>query len=277
MRKLTKPIEDVGDVLITCISNYTDIDLKNRLEDKKDIIKQASDEFEDASINNSLHTIASSDRVGHDVTTKEMTNLYANKFVKKPGRPIYEKIRSSAINDRCPLCGLRMVSTLDHHLPKAEYPALAITPINLIPACSDCNKTKLMAMPTKAEEETLHPYFDDVESDLWLYAEVIESSPAAFRFFVNPPTIWDALIGVRVENHFDVFELNKLYVSHAAEELTNIRRNLIDLYSKTGSIGVRAHLQDQANSRRAAYINSWQTSLYQAMADSNWFCDGGFR
>lgn len=277
MRKLTKPIEDVGDVLIECISNYTDLDLKNRLEDKKTLIEDASEEFENATINVSLHTIESTDGVGLDVTTKEMTNLYDHKFVKKPGRPIYEKLRSAAINDRCPLCGLRMVSTLDHHLPKADYPALAITPINLIPACSDCNKTKLKAVPTKAEEETLHPYFDDVESDLWLYAEVIESSPAAFRFFVNPPAIWDGLKGDRVQNHFDVFKLNKLYVSHAAEELTNIRKNLIDLYSKTGSIGVRSHLQDQANSRRAAFINSWQTSIYQAMADSNWFCDGGFK
>src|SRR5262245_19880217 len=80
----------------------------------------------------------------------EMVAVYDNRLVKKtaPGRRIYDKIFTSAPNDKCPLCGHRNVKTLDHYLPKALFPALTVTPINLIPACSDCNKAKLSTAPT---------------------------------------------------------------------------------------------------------------------------------
>ncbi len=243
------------------------------------MIEAATLAFETAAINNSLHIIKSSIGVGADVSTDEMVKVYNDKFAKEkqPGRPIYEKLRSASENDLCPLCAQRDVGSLDHYLPKADFPILAITPINLVPACISCNKIKLKISSSKAEEQTLHPYFDDVESELWLKSEVQETLPASFKFFVDPPSHWDAIKKSRVKYHFKLFKLAKLYTSNAAGELGNIRQYLINLHTKAGVDGVQAHLQEQVDSRYADHINSWQTSIYQAMASSSWFCNGGFR
>jgi hypothetical protein len=40
---------------------------------------------------------------------------------------------------------------------KSPLPALAVALLNLVPACSDCNKAKLASVPTSAEEVGLHP------------------------------------------------------------------------------------------------------------------------
>jgi hypothetical protein len=68
-----------------------------------------------------------------------------------------------------------------------------------------------------------------------------------------------------------------LYSTQAAVELVQIYFRLIRLYDVSGSPGVRQYLLEDAESRSNANFNSWQTAMYKAMAEDNWFCDGGFR
>jgi hypothetical protein len=161
-------------------------------------------------------------------------------------------------------------------LPKAHYPALAVLPDNLVPACADCNKTKGDGLVTDAADQFLHPYFDAIENDLWLRAEVLETSPAAMRFFVECPLHWDALTGERVRRHFGRLALGKLYASQAAQELVNIRYQLSLLNERAGAAGVRQFLAETYASRTHARINAWQTAFYAALRESDWYCNGGF-
>ncbi|MCT4625692.1 hypothetical protein [Halodesulfovibrio sp.] len=64
--------------------------------------------------------------------------------------------------DSCPMCGSFHSSTLDHLLPKENYPLWSIYSKNLVPACQ-CNSKRgetLLGNRTKGER-VLHPYFDE--------------------------------------------------------------------------------------------------------------------
>src|SRR5690606_34072146 len=106
--------------------------------------------------------------VGRVVSAEEMCSLYARMSrPKAAGRRYYNLIRSAPLHGQCPLCGHRQVATLDHYLPKSEFPAFAVLPLNLIPACRDCNSAKLARVVLSANEQTLHPYYDDVDGEQW--------------------------------------------------------------------------------------------------------------
>jgi hypothetical protein len=126
------------------------------------------------------------------------------------------------------------------------------------------------------EEETLHPYFDNIEDDPWLCARVIETQPAALAFYVEAPENWPDTLKSRVRHHFTMMKLAPLYGTHAAVELANIEFYLSELFQHRGADGVREHLEEQALSRYQAQVNSWQTATYQALAESDWLCNGGF-
>jgi len=278
VRKLGKPVDDPENVFLTCISRVRDPALKARLLSVKTDVKAASDEFEAAASTATLHLLLPQANVGA-VSKDEMSDVYTIRMAKKgtPGRPIYDRLMSAPAHGRCPLCGQGKVSTLDHHLPKEHFPALVVTPINLVPACADCNKVKTNNIPRSQKEQTLHPYFDDVQGDLWLHAEVVEGVPASIRFFVQAPAVWDALMADRVRYHFEIFKLGALYGSYAAEELVNIQYSLGKIFPHAGAAGVSAHLMDQKETYGAAHMNSWQTAMYGALAASDWFCEGGFQ
>jgi hypothetical protein len=214
-----------------------------------------------------------------EVTIKEMKDVYTNFFVPKAslGRFLYDKILALPHNSKCPYCFHRQVSTIDHYLPKAYYPLLSIVPYNLVPSCKDCNTGMLSQHATQASEEMLHPYYDNIESELWLKAEVIQTSPVSVSYYVDCPGSWNDLLKKRVKFHFNTLELNLLYSLEAANELNNIRYLLQNEYDIGGQMGVRQHISEQANSRRRNHINSWQTAFYTALENDGWFCDGGFK
>lgn len=278
MRKLDKPNDNAGDVYQTCIDIVKNKSLKARLRSIKPDIEAAAVAYDTAASAVSLFMLPQVDNVGR-VSKAEMSDIYEYRMVKQgtPGRLIYDRLLAAPLHGRCPLCGQRLVSTLDHYLPRVSYPTLAVMPVNLIPACADCNKIKHHFTPATANEQTLHPYYDDVENDLWLRAEVLEQSPAAIRYFVVTPHGWNATKAARVRKHFSLFKLASLYSSYAASEIVDVRHLLDKLFAKSGAVAVRNHLQDQADTCSRAHINSWRTAMFAALASSNWFCSGGFR
>ncbi len=277
MWSLAPPAEPIESVLGTCISNISDAVRKSRFAATAPALAAAAANYVVAAESNALSHFPQESAVD-DVSGSEMVWLYDTKMAaaRAPGRLIYDQIKMAAPNGRCPLCGRGTVATLDHHLPKARYANLTITPHNLIPACQDCNKIKAHSVPHVAGEETLHPYFDDVDGQIWLRARIVEVAPAAAFYFADPPRLWSQTLRTRVRHHFRTFQLRKAYASVAAELISNIRGYLETNAALGGSQGIRDHVSAMASSHRAPRLNSWQAAAYQAMAESDWFCSGGY-
>jgi hypothetical protein len=278
MRSLPLPTYNPGDVYLNCIEKVRNVDLKARLTAIRNLIVQASDEFGEKVTRGQLHTIIRETLIQGNVTSAELEGVY-DRMVRKEsaGRRIYDKLIIASPLGICPLCSHREVTQIDHYLPKSEYPRLSVVPINLVPSCSDCNKSKLTNFPRTPIEELLHPYFDNIENENWLRATITHSTPASFQFHATPPEHWDLLLSERVRFHFESLALNKLYSTQAAVELAQINFRLSQLYDTLGSGGVRQYLLEGAESRSHANMNSWQSAMYNAMTADNWFCDGGFK
>jgi hypothetical protein len=277
MQKLECPALDPTEVFLKCVSRVRNATLRESLTAIAPHVGTAVEAYRVAAASASLHELSSAEMVG-GVTAQQLADVYTYRMAKAgaPGRPVYDLLLAAPAHGRCPLCAQRTVSTLDHHLPKMLFPALAVAPANLVPACADCNWIKGETAPGEAEVQTLHPYFDDVSSTRWLYAVVHEEAPASLRFEARPPNAVDGLTRARIQSHFRTFALARLYASHAAEELVNIRHQLSRLHEGAGATGVQQHLAELAESREQVRLNSWQTATYRSLADSLWYCSGGF-
>lgn len=276
MLSLSRPKYTAQESYTLCISRVRNPDLKTRLKGATAAVVNASQEYDDAATSFTLHQIVRSSLVAGNVTAKEMEKVYTQRMVDEdaPGREVYDAIYNSS--ERCPLCGHRDVDTLDHHLPKAHYPALVVAPLNLTPCCTPCNKAKLDVVPRTAESVALHPYYDSIDQNTWLVGDVIETQPAAIRFHVMASPNWSNLLSLRVQSHFRNLGLAELYASQAAEELLHIRHQLKLLHDIGGLPQVRNELDARATSNAAARRNSWRTATYRTWTDSDWFCSGGF-
>jgi hypothetical protein len=94
-----------------------------------------------------------------DLIQAQLKALYAS-----PSRelPHIDRIREESDANCCPMCGSFHSGTLDHLLPKTEYPVFAIFGRNLVPACKCNSKRTSQLTGANPSERILHPYFDDI-------------------------------------------------------------------------------------------------------------------
>jgi hypothetical protein len=268
---------DAGVVFETCVSMVKNQALKAKLQGVRPDVETAAADYDAKAATSQLFKSPSHNAVG-GVSCAEMVQVYTGRMVPKnsTGRPTYNRIMALPVNQRCPLCGIGTVNTLDHYLPKTHFPVFSVTPNNLIPACTWCQGEKLEYFATTKGEQLLHPYFDNFDGEEWLVAQVVEDSPAAFRFYSLPPLHWSAANKARVATHLKELNLPVLFSSNAGSRLSEIRSRLVSLLQKGGEVAVRAHLLEELASIEADHKNSWATAMYRAATKSDWFCQGGF-
>lgn len=98
------------------------------------------------------------------VTIPNQIAIFLRKHYASPPLNIayIDEIRERSGAATCPMCGSFGCGTLDHVLPKEDYPAFAIFGLNLVPACN-CNQQRGRALlGPNPGERILHPYFDDI-------------------------------------------------------------------------------------------------------------------
>lgn len=274
VRKLQKPDLVFEDIFDDCTDNMQN-PRKHNLQAAKQILIDLSIDYDDKAEVGELYIFQRHENVTANVAKKDMVYLYEGKLLNE-GRAYYDQLLSSSPHNTCPFCSQRKVKSLDHFLPKTLYPAYAITPYNLVPCCSDCNKDKDTLDADTAGEELIHPYYDDLGDLIWLNAEVIERAPISFQFTVNDFSEEDEILHARISNQFKVLSLGKLYSSHASEELENIRYTL-QMLSETGdAIALNKHLETHYNSCFDRNPNSWNSAMYRAVLNSDWFKEQNF-
>jgi hypothetical protein len=152
-----------------------------------------------------------------------------------------------------------------------------VTPINLIPSCTHCNKIKKAYYPSCRADQLIHPYFDAVGREAWLEAKIVFEPKTAVVFTVVKAVGWSDEMFGRAQEHFRKLELAKVYKSEAATEVVGIKKGIEDLFARGGVTHVKLHLNAQASSWRASGLKPWKTALYSMLANDDWYCSGGFR
>jgi 5-methylcytosine-specific restriction endonuclease McrA len=285
MQHIDPPPFDARDVYTTCIGNARPSS-RERLESFTDAVADAASAYEVAARGQALHTLtglAAAPTAPRD--RKALEGVYTDRLVKDraPGRHIYEALRGTTDKEgrrrdnRCPLCGEGLVTTLDHHLPKNKYPLLSVVPINLIPACRDCNTGKLATVPVKAGDQTLHPYFDDFSHHPWLRARLRRprgNEQPSVKFFVSPHPDWSDTLTERLQTHLKVFDLDYRYSLLVSSHIASTNYDLTMTHTKD----IAFWLERKAEGwRYRGNPNTMGYALFKALAADEWYVNGGWR
>ena len=123
MRSLPLPTDTQASVFALCLGATTDPGRQARLTAIAASLAASGVTYHANATAASLHHVERRPSVG-GVTKAELTGLYEEHLSKTSGaaRAVYDRIRSAAPNNRCPLCGVGSVAHCDHHLPKSRYP-----------------------------------------------------------------------------------------------------------------------------------------------------------
>lgn len=285
MRKLDVPTSDALAVYDLCVEAISDATLRQTYVTNRVHVAPAVADFDAASRTASwvnLPRVPNGNPgvvIAGTLTKKQLMDLYSTYMVGASGtsRKVYDDILVAA-GGLCPFCGgLGHVHTLDHYLPKSNFPVYSVLPANLVPCCRDCNTGKGAAFGHHAHDQTLHPYLDDDKyfDERWVTATVSQTDPILVTFACSPPVGWTDVEKSRSRKHFESYALGYRFSVQAGAELSrllDLRRNSL---RRLSPVSFRDYLADYAQSG-SFDLNGWSRTMYTALAETPWFCEADF-
>lgn len=281
MRQLKKPEYLFGDVLDTCVRGILrgNRDLKDLIVRDKATIILDGQKYEQDCPQGQLYTYQELKMCHNSVPIPEADKrhyirLYETYFVpesKTEAREIYDALLNAA-KEECPFCGgIGEPKNLDHFLPKTRFPQFSVFPLNLIPACLDCNlDSKKTSYASTEEEQTIHPYLDNVIffNEQWITADYVMDSdgePGRFDYYVDPPNHWNDVDKARVANYFVDFKLASRYAKRATSSLNSKLRSIRREIQK--KVTIQEIIVDviHPDITDAPFVNYWEVGMCDAL------------
>lgn len=277
MRWPERPETTVTQSLDACCTGMQDGTEETRLRGRLADMQTAEESYRRCAEDGDLHALLTEPGLRRhtsgnpDPDKNALVRIYDQGMVsRKEGRALYDRILALAPYGECPLCGIGEVDTLDHYLPKAHFPLCAILPINLVPACMHCNHDKGPAVSGSPDTQPLHPYFDQLGQGRWLVAEILPTTPVTACFAVQALPEWSAVLTARVKHHFNAYDLDRRYTLKAGRHLAGRHSRHRQLLAMGAEL-LRETLREEAESWRKTNPNAWETALYFALVDSDWY------
>lgn len=248
---------------------------KDRLENLENYVLKRYEEYKEK--RTELEKITDSTILIEEDKEALLSCYTRNKKGYFEGDVVNSIIQSQSIQHRqnCPYCGLDKPRTIDHYLPKDDFPEFSIYPLNLIPCCSYCNQKKSTTWKEDGKRTFINLYFDKVpesEQFLFLNLEYKDSDLAPYISFEikNPDNIETDLYEL-IKGHYSTLDLLREFSEKIEEEISNI----IDKVTHYPKITMYQHQEDferlQRTYTRKYGLNHWQTVLYQNLVSNDAF------
>lgn len=182
---------------------------------------------------------------------------------------------------RCPFCGISESSTLDHYLPKEQYPEFSVFPKNLVPSCAVCNTRKRDRILDKGTNVRmfLHPCYDVIPDMAFLAVRArMEADALILSYRLTRPAGMAVQTFQHLRSHFNELDLADRYRRMGLEHLGGQYPALRRAYG-AGEDAERVAeklIEGAEDFEEVSGPNYWLAKLYRALAANEDFCDGGF-
>jgi 5-methylcytosine-specific restriction endonuclease McrA len=199
---------------------------------------------------------------------KKFVNLYSSPGEESVHRPILKGLRARTLQI-CPACGEDGTpNTLDHYLPKDDFPEFAITAANLSPMCDICQSEKKTKTITAANERIfLHPYYDEFLGTQVVVLEFEKplETPPSIR--LRPSPALDTAQTALVSRHIHELGVIRRYNHFFRDEYMRLLRLTSDIHQRGQNL--REQLENFRNMASYKSVNSWLHVFYSGVTADN--------
>ncbi|WP_147445675.1 HNH endonuclease [Corallococcus aberystwythensis] len=198
--------------------------------------------------------------------SSELKDLYSSR--RKGG--YIKRIRESSPDGNCPLCGSLGAGTVDHYLPKDEFPEFSIFSLNLVPACTFCNSAEKgkIFRGDSAPARIIHPYFDTLANNPILTVAFEQPFEAAIIRAKPVPTLSGSDLAI-VKFHIETL-LGAAFQDFVRNLWTKLPLTTLASLSKSTkgvtTLDTLSHVNAQLQYNQITYgANSWPAAFYRGI------------
>ena len=181
-----------------------------------------------------------------------------------------EKLQLRTIRNTCQNCTINSANTLDHILPKGEFPQFIVNPKNLFPCCSQCNSYKNKNLESNGIKLFLNLYLDNLPDEQYLFVnfDFDENNEIDFEYFLDNKYEINVKTYKLIESHFNKLHLLERMRLKANEDYSEIENSILSgLNNLSIDLIVDEIRKNIINDQKAYGFNHWKCVLKLALID----------
>lgn len=204
---------------------------------------------------------------------KSLIGLYKPSEDKQP-YIILEKLRRGHGLLFCPSCGeAGKPGTLDHYLPKSDYPELAVVIANLTPMCSECQGRKGTDFQNAAGEKLfLHPYFDTIDAPL-VDLSICPPYETPSKFHINVNAQLKEPLKSLVQRHIDGIDFIERFEEYCQLEYINLLSLINDERDEEEAENSARIIGRFMRKAVKQSVNCWEATFYRGISENTELLD----
>lgn len=259
MRLLDPPSFTGEQLRDACVPEIQSERRRYRILDDAGMVLAAEAEFRMALLSGDARTLTPADFTPQ--VKKDMVWLYENRLMKRWGKPHRAAIMAATAGE-CAFCHIAKAKTLDHSIPKSAHPRLAVEPMNLVPACRDCNLNRGVG----SGKCSVSPYADAwVEEVPWLQARIPElACPEQLEFFVAPHLPISPSQQESLDEFFEDADLGSRYALLASKAFALSAKRIRRAGAHPVDFAVEVLTECAEDALEELGLNRWETAAYAA-------------
>lgn len=166
----------------------------------------------------------------------------------------------------CPSCGEEgSPSTIDHYLPKENYPHFSVTPVNLTPMCDACQTAKgEETLDDYGRRIFLHPYFDEFLNSQVVRLTIGRPFRAPEDFALEPVEGLDPASAGLVRRHIRGLNMDERYGAFFRDEYLRLLR--LSQEARDEGLDIAQDIPTFLRLYRKKAVNLWPHIFYTAVA-----------
>jgi 5-methylcytosine-specific restriction endonuclease McrA len=270
MKNLNPYLNDGFAFYEEALAGKSSVELRDRLAEISEVIEESYENYQEHFHSNDLEGLqANALCTPYKPQLLSLYN-YQSGFINRLKHTI-ERQQPQAIRYTCQHCTLTSNESLDHFVPKDEFPEFAINPFNLIPSCSKCNQHKSSNWRNNGTRTALNLYLDTLPDEQYLFvdANFDEYGDLTFEFYLkNYGQIEDGLFEL-IEAHYDSLNLFKRMRQSANAVISELQNSIISRLPQLPYITIAEQIKESAEANRTVFgRNYWKSIVELELIDS---------
>jgi len=273
MKNLNPYLNDGFTFYEETLAGKTSVELRDQLAEISHLIEESYRNYHERFHNNDLEGL----QVNALCTPYKPQLLslynYQSGFINRLKHTI-ERQQPQAFRYTCQHCTLTSNESLDHYVPKDEFPEFAINPFNLLPSCSKCNQHKSSNWRKNGRRTALNLYLDTLPEEQYLFVDVKfdEYGDLTFEFYLkNYGQIGEGLFEL-ISAHYDSLKLFKRMRQAANAVISELQNSILSRLMQLPYITIAEQIRESANANRTVFgRNYWKSIVELELIDSTPF------
>ena len=173
-------------------------------------------------------------------------------------------VYDNRVKKTCQYCTINTANTLDHIIPKEEYSEFAVNPLNLVPACSECNGYKGEYWRDGGRRLFLNLYTDILPDEQYLFVNFIfDTDVIETKFNLDNRNGIDIHLFNLISSHFSRMHLLSRFSIKSSDIISELTNLIISSKPKLGEEDIKEIILKKVQKDKDIFGNNYYKSILE--------------